>query len=537
MSGDGGGDWGGPWRVDPSMLSLMTIAFLRRFQTTDLYYSHSKRSVQQQSPRQIQTILVSIPVAIGHPRLYPHTDLDPHLCLNGPGPNLDLPSRPLIRGRDVIYRRFVNELEAAASASARTIAAEDRPDWDQLPSNVRVRAIGCELITEPSEAGASDPLDRVIQSEPLRYSHLRQVLASDHFSKRATLFVAEDYNKELISILGKNLAIPCGFFADHYSTDEGTVHTDSIRNFPTCEADVGQAEWSWRRGEATRVIIRYPVIAPQDVVPNSVFKKRPEYQGLMTTEATYANWMVERQIETPTKRDRWDHQGLVVTASAQLSYWVSECSKEGVRNAGVLLVDPSISYPPGKSLFWDQTWANLVRIAEFSDPTTSTISSVTPSADSPPPQRYTNTSLYDDIRVFALSNPATREDILAFARLFAINKWIGLINHARACLAKLRAKLYAPGIRRDNHPIDGARLYRPNWAGEWSEWVLERLADWTAGLALYQMEVESNMLALRIDPENATSYGVVGKQEAQRWHYIRRMLLRYRELYMQTSDS
>jgi hypothetical protein len=166
------------------------------------------------------------------------------------------------------------------------------------------------------------------------------------------------------------------------------------------------------------------------------------------------------------------------------------------------------------------------------------------SSQTPQPSSYTNTSLYNDIHVFAFSNgpgqpSPTRDEIIDFARLFAINKWIALINHSRACLAKLRAKLYAPGIRRDNDVGDGAKAYSysPNWAGEWSEWVLERLADWTAGLALYQMEVEANMLALRIDPDNPASFGMVGKQEAQRWHYIRRMLIRYRELYTQTSDS
>jgi len=51
------------------------------------------------------------------------------------------------------------------------------------------------------------------------------------------------------------------------------------------------------------------------------------------------------------------------------------------------------------------------------------------------------------------------------------------------------------------------------------------------------MEVEANMLALRIDPDDPESFGLVDKQEAQRWHYIRRMLIRYRELYTQTSDS
>ncbi|KAK5651649.1 hypothetical protein OQA88_11824 [Cercophora sp. LCS_1] len=262
------------------------------------------------------------------------------------------------------------------------------------------------------------------------------------YSRRATLIVAEDYDRNLVS-----------FFADHFSTDEGTVHLDAIRSFPTVEDGIHPEDWADICDQDTRVVIRYPVIAPRSAVAESVFKKATGGEGKLTTESAYANWTVERQIETPTQRDQWEHQGLVI-----------------IQRSG------------GRA-------------------------------------------------------PTTRDDILAFARLFAINKWIALLNHCRACLAKLRARLYAPGIHRETHNKDDPNAYTPNWAGDWSEWVLERLADWTAGLALHQMEVESNMLALRIDPDNSASFGIVGQQEAQRWHYIRRMLIRYRELYSQTSDS
>ncbi|KAM7213486.1 hypothetical protein V8F06_011161 [Rhypophila decipiens] len=351
--------------------------------------------------------------------------------------------------------------------------------------------------------------------------------------KLAPFFVSEDYNREQICVLGHNLRIPVGFFADHVTTDEGTVHMDAIRNSPTIESNQEAADPS----QDTRIIIRYPVITPNEARAN-----HPRTSGhAMTGQSTYAASVVERQIETPSQYDEWDHEGLVVTASAQLSYWIRGKGKIG-EGSTVLLVDPPIS-----KLVPDESWRNLVRLAEFEDPKGRVPVAVTQPSTITTTDLYTNTCLYADIQLLISQTQPTPEQVLAFARRFALNNWIALINHARACLNKLRSKLYSSGIKSSsvrkhskhashNSPTDN--YYSPNYSGgPFAEWILERLADWSTSLAFYMMDVEANMLALGINIDDPSSWGNVSKKEAQQWRYIHHTLGVYRDLYRQTADS
>ncbi|KAM7188005.1 hypothetical protein V8F20_010740 [Naviculisporaceae sp. PSN 640] len=425
------------------------------------------------------------------------------------------------QGRDIIYNRFVAGLEYA------TVRLASRPHTGQLSLGTGAQVTSIDLSTGLCTDHRDFPSLRQ-QAKPsgrLKPSFILPPSLGTRMPGTAPFFVVEDYNKEVVCILGQKMEIPIGFFADHYTTDEGTVHMDAIRSFPTTE----QLENS-NSSRDTRVIIRYPVIAPKDAIT-----AHPRVVGhARTGQSTYAWWVVERQMETPDQQDVWDHDGLVVTASSQLSYWVMGKGKAG-EGSTVLLVDPPISMS-GVS---DPSSRNLVRLAEFEDPKPAP-NTTTAAIPAPGQRLYTNTSLYNDIQTFISQTTLDEEldlgaETLAFARRFAQNNWIALINHARGCLNKLRSKLYSPGIRVEKN---GASSYSPHFAGgPFAEWVLERLADWSAALALYALDVEANMLALGIDLEIPDSNGSVSKQEAQRWRYIYKTLGVYRDLYRQTADS
>ncbi|KAM7187103.1 hypothetical protein V8F33_011437 [Rhypophila sp. PSN 637] len=417
------------------------------------------------------------------------------------------------QGRDVIYNHFLTELTNQGGRS-------------NIPPYVWTGQC-CRVMSLDFASGSFVEHDD--------FPGLRRKISpmNPRAPKLPPFFVSEDYNREQICVLGHNHGIP--FFADHLTTDEGTVHMDTIRSFPTIESGQEAADPS----QDTQVIIRYPVIAP-----NGARGNHPRHSGhALTGQSTYAASVVERQIETPSQYDEWDHEGLVITASAQLSYWIRGKRKTG-EGSTVLLVDPPIS-----KLVPDESWRNLVRLAEFEDPKGRVpVAATQPSTTTTAPTHlYTNTCLYADIQLFISQTQPTPEQVLAFARRFALNNWIALINHARACLNKLRSKLYSGGIKSSsvrqhfkhaNHSSIADYSYSPNYSGgPFAEWILERLADWSTSLAFYMMDVEANMLALGIDPDNESSHGQVGKKEAQQWRYIRHTLGVYRDLYRQTADS
>ena len=50
-------------------------------------------------------------------------------------------------------------------------------------------------------------------------------------------------------------------------------------------------------------------------------------------------------------------------------------------------------------------------------------------------------------------------------------------------------------------------------------------------MTLSLTEFECNMHALGLDPDDISSFGMVGKREAQMWRYIKNMIARDRDLF------
>ena len=158
-------------------------------------------------------------------------------------------------------------------------------------------------------------------------------------------------------------------------------------------------------------------------------------------------------------------------------------------------------------------------------------------ADWKPSATFTKFILYDDlIKHLALggSEPgATPIAITPFIRGFAINQWVVFLNHVTSSAGSIRAKLIADGFRE----TPNGWQYSANWGALWSEWVFERVQAWKIDLILLLNVLESNMHALGLDPDDITSFGMVGKREAQMWRYIRNMLTRHRELFQDIANS
>ena len=192
--------------------------------------------------------------------------------------------------------------------------------------------------------------------------------------------------------------------------------------------------------------------------------------------------------------------------------------------AAVILVDPCLKDPVHLDLIKGEPRFNMsrgIRYPDFEDYEKAYIA-LNPTHWHPS-ATFTKYILHDDILThFSMADSGPGGDPLAvtlFMRGFVISKWVAHLNHVRRCFVYMRVALFSSGdiSSRDNEEFIH---HTSRWGANWHEWIFESLTRWTTDLVLYRLDAENNMRALGIDVDDPRSYGLVGKREAQMWHFI-----------------
>ena len=199
-------------------------------------------------------------------------------------------------------------------------------------------------------------------------------------------------------------------------------------------------------------------------------------------------------------------------------------------------MDPCIKDPAFIAMLKGAQWPNLYRIIRYPDLEDKVDIPEDPS-EWLPSASFTKYILYDDLlQHFELSDTDPGQTPIAltpFIRGFVISKWMAYFNHVHRCFLATRARQFTDG----NQKTTQGWQYSPRWGGDWTEWMFERMTRWITDLQLDITDMEANMWALGMDPEDPQSYGMVGKREGQMWRYGRTMLLRHREMFSSVTNS
>ncbi|KAI9666557.1 MAG: hypothetical protein M1821_004493 [Bathelium mastoideum] len=366
-------------------------------------------------------------------------------------------------------------------------------------------------------------------------------------SRRRRLYIVEDLSVKTICLLGAYLKIHPSIFAFHYSIEEGSAHCRSVAAFPSIDHvnTTNGLDYASSAGEADPAnqqkrsfALRYPIIMPRlSAAHNPDPNLCPPWlkpDKRLADQSAYAKFNIERSLHTPTLNDEWDTDGMVATMANQVSYWSRNTDDGGW--IALILVDPCIKDPKFLEMLRGAPSPNLHRLLQYAD-IDEKLDIPKVSSDWKPPAKFSKFILYEDLihhlAIGGCEPGSTSIAVTPFIRGFAINHWMVFLNHVHSCTGSIRSKLFADGFQETTNGWQ----YRAKWGGQMSEWVLDRVQAWKIDLALSLTEVESNMRALRIDPEDICSFGVVGKREAQMWRYIKNMIERHRDIFMDISNS
>lgn len=215
------------------------------------------------------------------------------------------------------------------------------------------------------------------------------------------------------------------------------------------------------------------------------------------------------------------------------------------KTIALLLVDPCLKDPSHLALINGAPLLNLsreIRYPELEDHEKVDI------APNPlqwhPSASFTKYVLHDDILThFSVADAGPGSSPLAvtpFVRGFAVSKWTAHLNHVRRCYVHTRAALFSGSSHQPIHPLaNGTALvqHTARWGADWKEWMFEAMTRFTTDLVLYRLDAETNMRALGIDVDEPTSYGLVGKREAQMWRYIRASCVDLQEMFQSLANS
>lgn len=204
--------------------------------------------------------------------------------------------------------------------------------------------------------------------------------------------------------------------------------------------------------------------------------------------------------------------------------------------SALLLVDPCIKDPQFLAMLSGTPSPNLHRILQYAD-IDEKLDLPEDSSDWKASAKFSKFILYNDLMTHlslgGCQPGATPIAITPFIRGFAINKWVVFLNHLEDCIGAIRGELLRDGFKKTHNGWQ----YSARWGGHWSEWVVEQVQARKIDLTFSLTDLESNMHALGLDPGDITSFGVVGKREAQMWRYIWSMIRRHRDTFQDISNS
>ena len=155
-----------------------------------------------------------------------------------------------------------------------------------------------------------------------------------------------------------------------------------------------------------------------------------------------------------------------------------------------------------------------------------------------PSAAFTKYILHDDILThFSVADAGpgvTPVAVTPFVRGFAISKWVAHLNHVRRCFTNTGAALFSSG---NILTTEGTAQHTARWGADWKEWMFEAMTRLVTDLMLYRLDVETNMRALGIKPDQSDSYGIAGQREAEMWRYIRDAYIHQRFMFESLTNS
>lgn len=209
---------------------------------------------------------------------------------------------------------------------------------------------------------------------------------------------------------------------------------------------------------------------------------------------------------------------------------------------GLLLVDPCLKDPSHLAVIEGSPYTNISRIIRYPELEDEEKADI---ALNPlqwhPSAAFTKYVLHDDVMIhFSVANAGPGGNPLSvtpFIRGFVISKWTAQLNHIRRSYSHTRAALFSkvPSCHRVGTGISVRHTVL--WGADWKEWMFETMTRFTTDLYLYRLEVETNMRALGIDVDDPSSYGFVGKREAQMWRFLRSTCLDLQDMFQQLTNS
>ena len=367
------------------------------------------------------------------------------------------------------------------------------------------------------------------------------------------LFVLEDLPVRFVCLLGSRMRIHPSVFARHYSTEDSATISDNITSLPSIEEprtldglyyDTDDGYDS--ANEKCCITLRYPVTMPQVSVKQhpdpAVCPPWLKPSSRLMDQSAYPKFLVERVLDTPSLHDKWDARGEVSELEAQATYWsmkhdpgwTGKCIEIYSPDqpftitktaAAVILVDPCLKDPAHLAIIGGEPPFNLSREIRYPELEDHEKAHLAPNpVQWHPSAAFTKYSLHDDIIIhFSVAGSGPGGSPLAvtpFVRGFVISKWVAHLNHISRCFVHTRIALFSSGdnLGSDN---EGSIRHTSRWGANWHEWMFESLTRWTTDLVLYRLDAETNMRALGIDVDDPRSYGLVGKREAQMWHFVR----------------
>jgi hypothetical protein len=383
------------------------------------------------------------------------------------------------------------------------------------------------------------------------YNEFKLYLEDGESQSIRRLIILEDLPVRFVCLLGSRLRIHPAIFARHYSTEDSSTVSDNITTLPSIEQEYTgdgleyESDVESKHDDARKSFtIRYPITMPhvsatQHPDPRLCppwLKPSSRHQD----QSGYPKFIVERSLDTPSKHDKWDSRGEISELEGHVTYW-SQILRDGGWNA-LLLVDPCLKDPSHLALINGAPYPNLSRIIRYPQLEDHQKVDIAPNPlQWHPSAAFTKYILHDDILIhFSVADAGPGQNPLAitpFIRGFAISKWAAHLNHIRRCYSHTRAALFSGTPRHTADDPTGLVHHTAHWGADWKEWMFEAMTRFTTDLALYRLDAETNMRALGIDIDDSSSFGLVGKREAQMWRYIRATCIDLQDMFEQLTSS
>jgi hypothetical protein len=167
----------------------------------------------------------------------------------------------------------------------------------------------------------------------------------ERVSKKSLRFVVllEDLPVRLVCLLGSRLCIHPTIFARHYSTGDSSLISKCIRDLPSIEQTRAKDGLEYESDdealhEAAKkrsFTLRYPIAMPHlSATHHPDPLKCPPWlkpNKRLKDCSAYAQFVVERVLDTSSKREKWDSRGDISEHEGQVTYWF-RTSPEGGYN-------------------------------------------------------------------------------------------------------------------------------------------------------------------------------------------------------------